>query len=129
MKRAISLGLLCGVVLLSCGQNGQQGAAGDDNSKKDAPDGKALFANYCMQCHALNEDKVGPKLAGVLGRWNNDTTLVVDFVKNSESLINQNNPYAMKVYNAWGKAAMPAFTSLTDAHIKEIVKYVNGGVE
>jgi len=129
MKQLISLGLLCAVVLLSCGQNGSQSTAGNDDSKKETPNGKELFANYCMQCHALKDDKVGPKLAGVLGRWNNDTTLVVDFVKNSESLINQNNPYAMKVYNAWGKAAMPAFTSLTDAHIKEIVEYVNAGVE
>ena len=32
------------------------------------PDGKQLFASRCAGCHALDRDKEGPRLGGVVGR-------------------------------------------------------------
>jgi cytochrome c len=36
--------------------------------KKEAMDGRAVFQKRCTGCHALDHEKVGPRLAGVLGR-------------------------------------------------------------
>ena len=93
--------------------------------------GKILFQGNCQQCHAVNQDKTGPMLQGVLGRWGNDTAHLVAFVKNSQQVIaaEGDNSYAGKLYAKWYKTAMPANTHLSDAEIKEIVTYVNKGVE
>ena len=34
----------------------------------EQPDGKALFQKRCGGCHALDRDKEGPRLGGVMGR-------------------------------------------------------------
>jgi cytochrome c len=41
-------------------------ASGDN--KADALAGRAAFEKRCIGCHALDHDKEGPRLAGVLGR-------------------------------------------------------------
>jgi cytochrome c len=41
-------------------------ASGD--TKSDAVAGRAAFEKRCTGCHALDHDKEGPRLAGVLGR-------------------------------------------------------------
>jgi len=38
------------------------------DTKSDAGAGRAAFEKRCSGCHALNRDKEGPRLAGVLGR-------------------------------------------------------------
>ena len=37
-------------------------------TKSDALPGRAAFEKRCTGCHALDHDKEGPRLAGVLGR-------------------------------------------------------------
>lgn len=38
------------------------------SSAGDAARGKTVFQKRCMGCHALDEDREGPRLAGVIGR-------------------------------------------------------------
>src|SRR5215831_5614929 len=38
------------------------------DTKSDAVAGRAAFEKRCTGCHALDHDKEGPRLAGVLGR-------------------------------------------------------------
>lgn len=40
----------------------------DPNAPPSPARGKALFADRCQGCHALDRNKVGPQLAGVVGR-------------------------------------------------------------
>jgi mono/diheme cytochrome c family protein len=117
-------------VLLSCGSNDAKKAPVAEVTTKVAPPGKMLFMGNCAQCHALNADRTGPMLSGVLGRWGNDTTALVQFIKNSSAYIakSEKDSYANKLYEKWYKTAMPAFT-LPDEDIKQIIAYVNGGVE
>ena len=39
-----------------------------NDTKADAAAGRAAFEQRCTGCHALDHEKVGPRLAGVLGR-------------------------------------------------------------
>ncbi len=38
------------------------------DTKADAAAGRAVFERRCTGCHALDHEKVGPRLAGVVGR-------------------------------------------------------------
>jgi len=42
--------------------------AADGNAKGDAIAGRSAFEKRCSSCHALDHDKEGPRLAGVVGR-------------------------------------------------------------
>lgn len=126
----IAMGSL--LLLSACGNAPEKAEAPKVTPSANAapPLGKQLFTGNCMQCHALNQDRIGPSLAGVLGRWNNDTARLVEYIKNSQAFIAKEgeNSYIGKLYNKWYKTPMPAFT-LPESDIKEIIRYVDKGVE
>lgn len=130
MKRSVVL-LLAGTLLLfSCGQSQNTSSENANASATPADHGKELFMSNCAQCHSLSQDKMGPKLGGVLGRWNGDTTQLINFIKNSQQVIGYNsNAYATKLFHTWNEAAMPAFPTLKDKDIKDIIAYINQGVD
>jgi cytochrome c len=43
-------------------------AAGPGVANSDTAGGRAAFEKRCTGCHALDKEKVGPRLAGVVGR-------------------------------------------------------------
>jgi cytochrome c len=55
-----SLVLTTGVALLA--------ALAAGNEKGAAAEGRSAFEKRCTGCHALDHEKVGPRLAGVVGR-------------------------------------------------------------
>lgn len=132
MKRGISICLSLAFFMLSCGQGQNENktttattAQGPVNSN-----GKQLFINNCQRCHELNQDKMGPKLAAVLSRWNNDTVQVAAFIKDPQLVISSGkNTYATQLYTTWNGAQMPSFSNLNEADIKDIISYINKGVE
>lgn len=130
MKRSAIL-LLAGTLLLfSCGQSQNTSSENGNVSATPADHGKELFMSNCAQCHSLNQDKMGPKLSGVLGRWNSDTAQLITFIKNSQQVIGSNSSaYATKLFHTWSEAAMPAFPNLKDQDIKDIIAYINKGVD
>lgn len=93
--------------------------------------GKKLFMGNCMQCHALKADRTGPALDGVVARWNNDTTKLYSFIKNSQKVIAADGPdsYTGKLFDKWYKTTMPSFSGLSDEDIHQILDYINKGVE
>lgn len=130
-KLIVPVVLVCLALLNSCGSQ-----PADTNKKADAivvpePLGKKLFVGNCMQCHALTQERTGPALAGVKGRWNNDVPKLTDFVRNSQKVIVADgaNSYSGKLFDKWYKTTMPAFSSLSDDDIKQILDYVDKGVE
>jgi len=58
-KIIASLALAGGMFLMAFAPN---------DTKADAAAGRAAFERRCTGCHALDHEKVGPRLAGVVGR-------------------------------------------------------------
>src|SRR5579875_3051269 len=130
MKQIIYLSAVAIVILAACGQSK---TSSQNNNTPASPavqmsSGEALFSNNCAVCHALNEEKTGPKLAGVLARWNNDTAQLISYVKNSQQVISSGkNPRITKVYHDYKEALMPPFPNLSENDIRDIINYINTG--
>ena len=93
----------------------------------DNAEGKALFKQYCAQCHNKNmkDDLTGPALGGVEGRWEGREELLYSWIRNSQEVIASGDEYAVNLYNKWNKTLMNPFTNLKDTEIASILAYVN----
>lgn len=131
MKKGISICMSLAFFMLSCGQGQNENKTVTANTQEPVnSNGKQLFINNCQRCHELNQDKMGPKLAGVLARWNNDTAQLTTFVKDPQQMISSGkNSYANQLYSTWNGAQMPSFINLSEADIKDIIAYINKGAE
>jgi mono/diheme cytochrome c family protein len=87
--------------------------------------GGTLFKQNCTTCHAINEVVVGPALKGVDKR--RDTKWIINFVHNSSKVIADGDPYAVALYNKFGKTQMTSFPGLSDQEITSIVEYIKTG--
>ncbi|AFM04363.1 cytochrome c, mono- and diheme variants family [Bernardetia litoralis DSM 6794] len=88
--------------------------------------GKELFEENCNPCHSMNQKVVGPALAGVDNRWENEEQLI-QFIKYPEETM-QKNEYAKSLYDEYGQI-MPNHDFFDDEQIKAIlfyVKYMSG---
>jgi len=85
-------------------------------------DGEFLFKVNCAACHKINEDFVGPALAGVRNKWE-DQDALFRFVQNSQEVISEGNLRAKNVYDKWGSVMPPQ--SLTHEEINAILNYCN----
>lgn len=88
-----------------------------------AQDGKALFSQNCASCHSITKDLTGPALKGVEDRWT-DKKMLHNWIRNNQQVIKTGYPYAVGLYEKWNKTQMNIFTSLTDAEIDAILKYI-----
>ncbi|MBD2768614.1 cytochrome c [Hymenobacter sp. BT664] len=84
--------------------------------------GDALFKANCAQCHAVNEQVVGPALAGITKR--RSISWLIPWVKNSSKVVASGDEYAVAVYTKYNKQQMPSF-ALSDQEITSIFAYVN----
>jgi mono/diheme cytochrome c family protein len=84
--------------------------------------GDALFKGNCAQCHAVNEQVVGPALAGIAKR--RPTSWLLPWVKNASKVVASGDDYAMAIYNKYNKQQMPSF-ALSDKEITAILTYVS----
>ncbi|MBF9220047.1 cytochrome c3 family protein [Hymenobacter ruricola] len=83
--------------------------------------GDALFKGNCAQCHAVNEQVVGPALGGITKR--RPISWILPWVKNSSKVVASGDAYAVELYNKFNKQQMPSF-ALSDKEITSIVAYV-----
>jgi len=84
--------------------------------------GDALFNGNCAQCHAVNEQVVGPALAGISKR--RPISWLIPWVKNSSKVVASGDDYAVALFNKFNKQQMPSF-ALSDKEIVSIMAYVN----
>lgn len=91
---------------------------------KEPSKGGKLFKQYCVQCHSLDKDKIGPALKGVFANWNYDTTRITAFIRNARETINAEDPRAVAVAEKWNYALMTPMPHLTDDDIKAILEYI-----
>ena len=94
-------------------------AGGGDQAAINA--GDALFKGNCSQCHAVNEQVVGPALKGIAQR--RTMAWLIPWIKNSSKVVASGDAYAVALYNKYGKQQMPSF-QLSDNEIKSIIAYV-----
>ena len=94
-------------------------ASGGDAAAIQA--GDALFKTNCTQCHAVNEQVVGPALAGITKR--RPIAWIIPWVHNSAKVVASGDEYAVALYSRFQKQQMPSF-QLSDKEIKNIVAYV-----
>ena len=83
--------------------------------------GDALFKGNCTQCHAVNEQIVGPALGGISKR--RPISWIIPWIKNSTKLVASGDDYAVALYNKFNKQQMPSF-ALSDKEITSIVAYI-----
>lgn len=83
--------------------------------------GDALFKANCTQCHAVNEQVVGPALGGISKR--RPITWIIPWIKNSAKVVASGDEYAVAIYNKFQKQQMPSF-GLSDKEITSIVAYI-----
>jgi cytochrome c551/c552 len=88
-----------------------------------AQDGKALFQANCAQCHSPFKVVTGPALKGVTERVP-DTKLLHSWIRNNQAVLASGNPYFTNLFNQYNKTPMNVFTTLSDADIDAILKYV-----
>lgn len=89
--------------------------------------GKALFKNNCATCHNRNmtDDLTGPALGGVTNRWADfPKEDLYKWIRNSQKLISEKHPRAVKVSEEWDNAIMNAFPNLKDEEIEAILTYI-----
>jgi mono/diheme cytochrome c family protein len=83
--------------------------------------GDALFKGNCAQCHAVNEQVVGPALAGITKR--RPVSWLIPWIKNSSKVVASGDAYAVALFNKFNKQQMPSF-ALSDKEITSIIAYV-----
>ncbi len=96
--------------------------------KTSAQDGEKLFKQNCAVCHSSHTDQklTGPGLKGLFDRapkgdW------VKRWILNNEKMIKAGDPYAVKIYNDYGKAAMTVFEGqLSDQDVDAIINFLKG---
>jgi mono/diheme cytochrome c family protein len=90
-----------------------------------AGDPKTTFKANCAVCHTLTDQKLtGPGLKGIADRAPKGDWLF-NWIKNNEKVIKSGDPYAVKIYNDNGKAAMSVFEGvISDDDIKGLVEYI-----
>jgi len=118
------------LLFAACGQHSTETTPPEEAAAPAMSSGKRLFINNCVQCHAIKSDKIGPKLEGVLGRWNNDTARIITYVKNSQAMITEGKDARLtKLYKDYNQTQMPPFPNLTDDEIRDILGYIAKDVE
>ena len=87
-------------------------------------EGKKLFQSNCQSCHSLHKNLTGPALATVESRgpWA-DRRNLVKWVKGSSSMVNEYE-YTRKLFEDYGRQAMPSLSHLSDQEIEGIFDYI-----
>lgn len=83
--------------------------------------GEALFTANCKQCHQVHKKVIGPALAGVTDRL--EVSWLIPWIRNSQKVIASGDPYAVALYEEYGKAQMQSF-NLSDDEIMSVLAYV-----
>ncbi|TDS15794.1 cytochrome c3 family protein [Sphingobacterium paludis] len=92
------------------------------SNAQDVKEGQTLFKSKCTTCHSVTKKVVGPALAGMTER--HDEEWLVKWIKNSQAMVAAGDPTAVQLFEENNKLVMTAFTDLSDDQIKNIIAYV-----
>jgi mono/diheme cytochrome c family protein len=94
---------------------------------QNAEEGKKLFQANCSACHALNQKRVGPALAGTNEKYAGREEWLYKWIRNAPGLIASGDAEAVALWEANNKLAMTAFPNFTDEQIGNILAYIKAG--
>ncbi|MBK9453259.1 MAG: cytochrome c [Bacteroidetes bacterium] len=96
-------------------------------ASEDARKGIIAFEANCARCHnsQLEKKGTGPALYGMSQRIPGGDWLY-RWIRNPSKMITDGDPYAVKIWNENGKAAMDHFPNLADSTIDAIVAWIDG---
>ncbi|WP_299357122.1 cytochrome c3 family protein [Mucilaginibacter sp.] len=90
----------------------------------DAAKGEATFKSAgCTGCHKIDARMTGPALGPIISSETDDKWLA-SWIHNSSALVAAKDPKALKIYNDFSQSVMPAFPSLSDGDVSDILAYV-----
>jgi len=125
MKYGILLAAILCLGIMSCGDEPETKKGNPYSTADQEPSkGGQLFNNYCIQCHALDRDKVGPALKGVFAHWNYDTARIRAFIINSGESIRSGDPRAVQVAKDWNNALMTPMPHLGNDDVHALLEYM-----
>ncbi|OAQ41654.1 cytochrome C [Pedobacter psychrophilus] len=102
---------------------GGDAAAAGSTVAGDPKAGEALFKANCTSCHALNKRVLGPALAGINQKYN-DQTYLTKWIKNSPAMIASGDKRSVAIYEEYNKAAMTPFPQFSDGDVENILAYI-----
>lgn len=105
--------------LLACQQNSGSEIASDPHSIRR---GQYYYDLYCSSCHSLNNQSIGPALAGITGQ--EGTEWLKSFIRDAPALIDSGDKRAKALFASY-RQYMPAFPMLQDSNIDCILAYLN----
>jgi len=88
-------------------------------------EGRKLYNNLCASCHKLDRKLIGPALAGVTERRENDWLKA--WIKNNAALRALGDRDAIAIFNEYNGSVMSAFPQLSDTQIDDILYYTEVG--
>ena len=92
-----------------------------------AQDGEKLFKANCASCHNPVKNATGPKMQGVLQKWQDagEGDLIYEWVKNPSQLYNSGKSKMAKAIWDWSPTAMTPQGHLSKEDIESIFTYVD----
>lgn len=84
--------------------------------------GKALFNTYCLSCHGVHQERMGPMLASVTQKRSEEW--LKSFIRNSQGVILSGDPYANFLFEQYNQSVMPSFQHLSERQIQQILLYI-----
>ena len=90
-------------------------------------EGSNLFSSNCASCHALNNKVVGPALAGIVDKYDEDYDWLLAWIKNNQKLVKSGDERANAIYAEYNGAAMNLFENLSDDQITSILMWIENG--
>ena len=84
--------------------------------------GEKLFKDNCNVCHAIGRSDF--LLQHVEERVPNKKILYA-FIRNSQQVIESGDPYFTALYESFNSVSMPAFPTLSDNDISDMLEYIN----
>lgn len=85
-------------------------------------EGETAFNTYCSGCHNFRQNDIGPQLSGITK--NQPADWVYSFIRNPQAVIQSNDKHAQQLYHQY-KTTMPAFNTLDDSTIDNIIAFLN----
>lgn len=93
-----------------------------------AQDGEKIFKSYCTACHKIDQDMIGPKLEGVMDRWEGKEDLLHQWIKNPASLMDSDDPYISAMIAEWlPRGGLMTAQNLSDEEIDAVLAYIESG--
>lgn len=102
-----------------------QGSSPKDNISSDSTviaSGEAIFNQYCSNCHNMQQNSIGPKLAGVTAAV--PIAWLRHFIADPQQAINSGDERASQLFREY-KTVMPSFASLQENDVDALIAFLN----